>query len=95
VAPSYTYAVLLINERESGGIFRRGHEFVVEDVDAYERRGEYIVDIELDSRVARTLRVVSSEPLSGIQIHQLVGSSLRGIAGGYFDLSLPKTRYYE
>lgn len=95
VAPTYTQALLLVDRRQSGGTFRSGYQFEVRDVSNYLLRGEYVLDIELDSEIAHTLRIVSSEPTSTIQLQQLIGQGMRSIGGGYFSLKLPETRYYE
>lgn len=113
IRPDYTVSMLLLNGRaaDSGGKFRRNHQFTVSKV-SHRRRGRFHeITIWFDHDIARGIRILTSHHPRDIRISQLDGKVNRSggfwsgvgaaltqsvdIGGNYFSISLPEVGYFE
>jgi len=112
IKPEHSLAVLLLDTDKSGsgGAFREGYQFTVKSV-RYTKRGDFdIVTIYFDHKVARGIRIITTQPARQIVINQLqrrkvadgfwagLGSALMNLTNlgsDYFIIKLPSKHYYD
>lgn len=112
IKPEHTIALLLLDTDESknGGAFREGYQFKVKSVRLNQRGDFDIVTIYFDHKIAKAVRIITTQSANQIVIHQLqrrkvakgfwegLGSallSLTHIGGEYFTIKLPIKHYYD
>jgi len=112
IKPDHTIAMLLLDEDEAGagGIFREGYEFKVRSVRQRKYRHVNVVSIRFDHKIAKELRVITTQSPENIAIHQLqyqdygdgflqgLGAAIAGITdigGDYFSISIAEKRYFD
>lgn len=112
IKPEHTIAVLLLNKdkTKAGGIFREDYEFRVKSVN-YRKTGHfYTINILFDHKVAKGLRILTTQPPKTIPISSLQAAqsttgfwnsfgsalaSLTDIGGNHFDILLPDLEYFD
>jgi len=112
IKPEHSIAVLLLNVDESGagGVFRDGYEFKVKSVQRKYQGDFNIVTIRFDHKVAKGIRIITTQSLESIKIAQLqyrkmgegffegLAAGLAGmtdIGGDHFKIKLASKRYYD
>lgn len=85
-APNYSMSALVINPRKanSGGIFREGYKFIVENV-RHRRYGRFHkIYIDFDHKVAEGIVIITTHNPQEIQLHQLSGNN-QSSGDGFWD----------
>lgn len=112
IKPEHSIAVLLLDsdEADSGGTFREGYQFIVKSV-RHTKRGDFdIVTIYFDNKIAKAIRIITTQPANQIVINQLqrrketdgfwagLGSAMIGLTNlgsEYFIIKLLGKHYYD